>query len=148
MHAALAVTSYGVFAALAVSSALHLHHYRNLKSRRPAATSGSLPSVRELDQLNFRLLSIATGILTLSMAIGSVFWFSAPQAVGGPKLLAATALWIASLVVVGLRLGRVAQGHRLSWCGILLFAAALASLWPVKHQRPADQVPHTVQRNG
>jgi ABC-type uncharacterized transport system permease subunit len=130
-HAALAVTSYGVFAALAVSCGMHLFQYRSLKSRRPRGPAGLLPSLQQLDRINFRLLSVATGLLTIAIAIGGMFWAGSPDAVGGAKLAAALALWIAASTVIGLRLAHLAAGPRLSYFGILLFVAAILSVWPV-----------------
>lgn len=143
-HAALAVTSYGVFAALAVSCSLHLFQYRSLKSRRPRNPAGMLPSLQELDRLNLRLLLIGTTLLSVAIAIGVVFWLRHPSNVGAAKLTAAFALWTAAATVISLRAAHVAVGKRLSWFGIVLFLSALASLWPVNRSgsTPPPAPPH------
>jgi HemX protein len=136
IHAAIAVTSYGVFAALAVSATLHLLQYRNLKSRRPVARTGLLPPLNDLDTLNARLLWIAVSLLSVSLVIGIGFWTRSPETVPNPKLVAALSLWIAASTVVGLRYAGLSRGPRFSWMGICLFLAALASLWPVNRPSP------------
>lgn len=139
-HAALAVFSYGVFGLLALTSIMHLLQTFSLKHKRLDGLFWFLPSVVQLDQINFRLLLAGTALLTVSLGVGASWWVRQPASVDWPKLVVTIAVWAAYLVVLVQRWrGRLFAG-RFAWVCVGLFAAALLSLGPVTNRHPAPGI--------
>lgn len=134
-HAALALFSYGVFALLSLTSALFLIRHSSLKNKRLSGAFAFLPSIVDLDHISLRLLITGVGLLAASLAVGSVWWFRDTSIVNLSKLLITAGIWLAYAVALALRLGSLLLPKRLAWVCIILFAAALISLWPVDASR-------------
>jgi ABC-type uncharacterized transport system permease subunit len=134
-HAALALFSYGVFGLLALTSIMWLLQFFSLKQHRLRGMFSFLPSILELDHINLRLLATGVVLLGASLAVGSVYWLDDTGTVNAPKLVATAAIWVACTVALGLRLAGRLLAKRLAWTCILLFAAAILSLWPVDSSR-------------
>jgi len=134
-HAAIALFSYGVFALLALTSALYLLRLYSLKSKKIGGWFSFLPSAIDLDQIGLRLLISGVLILALSLIVGSVYWSHDFQSVSRFKLIVTCSVWLAYLIALLLRLRGILIAKRFGWTGILLFAAALISLWPVDSSR-------------
>jgi ABC-type uncharacterized transport system permease subunit len=132
LHAALAIFSYGIFAIVALVSAMFLIQQHGLKKKQFKGVYQYLPSVQQLDLMAKRLL--ITGVLVLSAALlfGSVFWISHPERVPVFKLSATCLVWAGYLTVMVLRIQKrlVTRRHAIASIGLFLFA--LASLWPVQ----------------
>ena len=138
-HAALALFSYGVFALLALTSLMFLLRNYSLKSKRVGGWFSFLPSILDLDHIGVRLLGAGVTILTISLAVGAAWWLRKTESVDVLKILATVAVWAAAAVVLGLRLGRKLLAGRFAWTCLVLFAAALLSLWAVNASRhPAN----------
>lgn len=147
LHAALALFSYGVFALLALTSLMFLLRNYSLKHKHPRGGFTFLPSILDLDHMSVRLLVIGVSLLTISLALGSVYWLRDLPSVNVTKLLLTVAVWIISVVALGLRLKGRLLAQRFSWVGVFLFAAAMLSLWPVDASRHALPPPaHVVPR--
>ena len=136
-HAALAIFSYGVFALLALTAIMYLLQVFSLKKQHLHGLFAFLPSIRDLDHINLRLLSAGVAILTASLAVGSVYWLHDLDKVNLAKIITTVAVWAAYAVVLALRLKNRLISKRLAWTCIALFAAALLSLKPVNASRPA-----------
>ncbi|MFA6288286.1 MAG: cytochrome c biogenesis protein CcsA [Opitutaceae bacterium] len=134
-HAALALFSYGVFALLALTSVMYLLQVFSLKKRHLHGVFAFLPSIRDLDHINLRLLTAGVAILSASLAVGSVYWLPDLDTVNLAKIITTLAVWAAYAVVLGLRLKAVLISKKFAWTCILLFAAALLSLQPVNSSR-------------
>ncbi|WP_342750655.1 cytochrome c biogenesis protein CcsA [Termitidicoccus mucosus] len=134
-HAALALFSYGVFGLLALTSVMWLLQFFSLKQHHLRGMFSFLPSILELDHINLRLLATGVVLLGASLAVGSVYWLDDTGTVNAPKLVATVAVWVAYTVALGLRLADRLITKRLAWTCILLFAAAILSLWPVDSSR-------------
>ena len=138
LHAALAIFSYGIFAIVALVSAMFLIQQRGLKKKQFKGVYQHLPSVQQLDLMAKRLL--ITGVLVLSAALlfGAVFWINHPERVPVFKLSVTCLVWAGYLAVMVLRLQQrlVTRHHALA--SIALFIFALASLWPVQSARETD----------
>jgi len=135
LHAALAVFSYGVFALLAMTSVMYLVQNWSLKHKRQTNLGWLLPSVVQLEQINYRLLLAGVVILSFSLGVGAVWWSRDTSSVDWAKLIVTLAVWAAYLLVLALRgLGRV-YATRLAWTCLILFVAALVSLGPVNSSR-------------
>jgi HemX protein len=145
LHAALAVFSYGAFGMLALTSAMFLLQSYSLRRKRTGRFYAFLPSIVQLEQMNVRLLLLGLVILTVSLAVGSVYWIQEPESVNGAKLLMTVSLWAAYAVAYGLRQRQVLIADSLAWSCIVLFCAALISLAPVNASR--HSVVETVSRH-
>jgi ABC-type uncharacterized transport system permease subunit len=134
-HAALAVFSYGVFGILTLTSIMHLLQSWNLKHKRLDGLFWFLPSLVQLDQINFRLLLAGVGLLTLSLGVGASWWVRDTASVDAPKLTLTVGIWLAYLVTLLLRWRRRLNSGRFAWLCLVLFTAALLSLGPINSSR-------------
>ncbi len=143
LHAALAVFSYGVFGLLALTSAMFLLRNYSLKSKHVGGWFSFLPSILDLDHIGVRLLGVGVALLTVSVALGAVYWLPHFETVDTLKVLATVAVWLAYVAALGLRLGGALPARRLAWACVALFGAALLSLAPVNSSRhpPASAAP-------
>ena len=133
-HAALALFSYGVFALLALTSAMYLLQTYSLKHKHLHGLFSFLPSIFELDLISVRLLVAGVVLMTWSLGIGAIHWVEDLSSVDSPKLVTA-GVWLAYLVALILRLRGRLVSQRLAWACVALFALALLSLGPVNASR-------------
>ncbi len=130
-HAALAVFSYGIFGILALTSLMYLLQNYGLKQKRITGLFPILPSIVQLDQMNRRLLMMGVAVLTISFAVGAVYYRTHLSDVQSAKLITTVALWLAYTIVLLLhRTNRLASKKFALSC-VILFVLALISLWPV-----------------
>jgi HemX protein len=139
MHAALAMFSYGVFALLALTSAMFLFRNYSLKAKRPGGWFQFLPSILDLDHMSVRLLGAGVSIMTIALGVGWVYWRHHGAEVDHLKLLAVVGVWCAYALALGLRWRGRLIGKRFAWVGVGLFAAALLSLGAVDRSRHPDK---------
>jgi len=137
LHAAIALFSYGVFALVALTSVMYLLRNFSLKQKHLRGFFTFLPSIMDLDHMSLRLLFVGVILLTISLAVGSVYWLRDLQSVNLTKLFLTVAVWLAYAVALGLRLRGRLIAQRFAWVGIILFGCALFSLWPVDASRHA-----------
>lgn len=130
-HAALAVFSYGVFGLLALTSIMHLLQNWALKNKRLDGLFWFLPSVVQLDQINWRMLLAGVGLLTISLGVGASWWLRNTASVQWMKLAVTLAVWAIYTIVLVLRWRGRLYAARLSWACLLLFMLAMMSLGPV-----------------
>lgn len=135
LHAALALFSYGVFALLSLTSVMFLLRNYSLKRKHLGGWFSFLPSILDLDHIGVRLLGAGVAILAISLGVGAVYWLRDLSSVNSAKLIATVLVWAAYAVALGLRLRGVLLAKRFAWACLLLFAAALFSLWPVDASR-------------
>ena len=135
LHAALAVFSYGVFGLLALMSVMHLLQHWSLKHKRLNGLFWFLPSVVQLDQINFRLLMLGVLLLTFSLGVGAAWWVRDTASVDYPKLVITIGVWLAYLVVGLLRWRARLVAVRFAWVCLVMFMIALLSLGPVNSSR-------------
>lgn len=137
-HAAFALFSYGVFALLALTAVMLLLRNYSLKHKRLGGWFSFLPSVLDLDLISVRLLGTGVSIMTISLAVGSMYWVRDTASVNPLKLILTVAIWAAYAITLSLRLRGKLISRRFAWTCIILFAIALASLGPVNSSRPAE----------
>ena len=135
LHAALAVFSYGVFGLLALTSLMHLLQNWSLKHKRLNGLFWFLPSVVQLDQINYRLLALGVLLLTISLGVGSVWWLRDTASVDYPKLIVTLGVWFVYLVMLLLRWRTWLVSVRFAWVCLVMFFIALLSLGPVNSSR-------------
>lgn len=137
-HAALALTAYGVFGMLALTSAMYLFQSSALRNKAGRGWTLLLPSLRELDLVNRRLLWVGVAVYSVSVALGlfSLAGSSAASPSKFLKLAAATCLWLAYAGTLWLQVRQQLLARRLAWVCLALFGCALLALGPVEGHRP------------
>ncbi len=145
VHAALAVFSYGVFGLLALTALMQLLQNWSLKNKRLNGLFWFLPSVVQLEQINYRLLLLGVMLLTFSLGVGASWWLRNTESVHLPKLLVTVGVWLCYLVVLLLRWRGWLVSVRFAWVCLVLFVLALLSLGPVNSNRHGYR-PVTVTR--
>jgi ABC-type uncharacterized transport system permease subunit len=140
LHAALAVFSYGAFGLLALTSIMHLLQNWSLKHKRLNNLFWFLPSVVQLDQINFRLLLAGETLLTVSLAVGAAWWLRDIASVNGPKLAATITVWLAYGIALGLRWRHRLVSARFAWVCLVMFALALLALGTLNTSRPHEVI--------
>ncbi len=138
-HAALAVFSYGVFGLLALTSVMHLLQNWALKQKRLDGLFWFLPSVVQLDQINWRMLLAGVGLLTISLGVGASWWVRDTVSVQPTKLAATVAVWAVYAAVLLLRWRGRLYAVRFSWACIVLFLLAMMSLGPINRNTEAHR---------
>lgn len=141
LHAALAIFSYGVFAILALVSIMFLMQQHGLKKKQFGGVYQYLPSVQQLDLMAKRLLLTGVIVLTAALVFGAVFWINNLELVPIFKLTATCIVWFGYLIVVILRIQKKLVTRRHALASIILFALAIASLWPVESAREHHHTP-------
>ncbi|MEI6108403.1 MAG: cytochrome c biogenesis protein CcsA, partial [Opitutae bacterium] len=86
-HAALAVFSYGVFGLLALTALMQLLQNWSLKNKRLNGLFWFLPSVVQLEQINYRLVLLGVSLLSFSLCVGASWWLRNTESVNLPKLV-------------------------------------------------------------
>jgi ABC-type uncharacterized transport system permease subunit len=119
---------------------LLLRHF-SLKSKNLGGLFSFLPSMVDLDQIGLRLLSTGVVLLAASLAVGANYWLRDPASASIGKLIITVAVWLAASIALILRLRGRLLAKRFAWTGLLLFAAALLSLWPIDSSRQELTVP-------
>jgi len=139
-HASLAVFSYGIFGMLAVSSTLYLLQNFALKRHQFKGVYAFLPSLVESESMTLRILVAGTGVLTVSLLVGSLYWSQNLAEVNGPKFFSSIAVWLAYLIVLGLRLTNRLFARKLAVTCVALFLIAILSIWPVGNSRSSNEI--------
>ena len=139
VHAALAVFSYGVFGLLTLTSLMQLLQNWSLKNKRLNGLFWFLPSVVQLEQINYRLVLLGVTLLSISLSVGAAWWVRNIESVHLPKLMVTVGVWLAYLTVLLLRWRGRLVSVRFAWVCLILFGLALLSLGPVNADRHGYQ---------
>jgi len=134
-HAALALFSYGLFALLALTSAMFLFRNYSLKSKHLGGWFSFLPSIVDLEHIGIRLLVAGVALLGAALAVGWVYWSRDFASVSGGKAFATIAVWALYAVALILRLSSKLLSKRFAWTCVVLFVVALGSLAAVDASR-------------
>lgn len=136
-HAVLAIFSYGVFGVLALTSLMYIIQHHGLEARRSGGIFERLPAIRQLEDINGRLILFGVSVLTVSVVIGVLNLIAHPGSVGVLKVAVAIAVWACYGSVLALRRFNRLVGAPFAIACVALFAGALISLWPLTRQSPA-----------
>ena len=128
LHASIAIFSYGIFALLAIVSAMYLIQRRALLSKKTGLWGSFLPPIHDLDHSAFRLLLIGTLFLTLSIIVGGMHWLRHPEFVTSLKLFLTLLLWAGYCILFFLRYKNRLFGLKFSQVAIALFLIAMVSM--------------------
>ncbi|MFP6854953.1 MAG: cytochrome c biogenesis protein CcsA [Opitutales bacterium] len=140
LHASVAIFSYGLFALLAVVSAMYLVQQNSLSTKRTSALSPFLPSINQLEVAAARLLLVGAIFLTGSIVVGSLDWTRSPESVSMAKVGLTLALWVAYCTLWYLHFRQKLFGKRFAKACIALFVVAILSLGVVRSAK--DHPPH------
>lgn len=136
VHAWLSLFAYGAFALLALTSFMYLLQLHGLRRNRWAAVFRLLPSLKELDVVNFRLLLLGSLVFTCALSVGA-WWYFSGYPVGIAKLVLPGLLWAGYVIVLALRFAKLLFGRRLAAVCLALFLLAAISLYPVAERHVA-----------
>ncbi len=146
-HAGLSLFAYGAFALIALTSLMYLVQHFGIRRRRWTNIFRALPSLRELELVNLRLLQVGLFVYVLALLVGAWWYLGGQGSVSGLKFLFATLVLVAYALVLFFRMAGKLFGRRLALAGILLFILALLALYPVQHSgmgpvkaAPAEEV--------
>ncbi|HUI07962.1 MAG TPA: cytochrome c biogenesis protein CcsA [Verrucomicrobiae bacterium] len=134
-HAAIAIVACGAFALAFVTSAMYLVQERQLKTRRLTSSFLLLPSIEQLDVINFRLLIMGFGMLTVGMIGGMVSY----RIVGHwptPKIIWAAVVWLLYGTIVLARGLWSVRGRKVALMSMASFAVMLVGFWGVNLLHP------------
>ncbi len=134
-HAAIAILSYGAFALAFVGATMYLLQEHQLKTRRLGSSFRLLPSIEQLDQINFRLITFGFVMLTVGMIGGVVSY----QIVGHwptLKIVWATVVWLLyAFVMIGRGTWRL-RGRQGAFASMMSFAFVLLTFWGMNLIKP------------
>lgn len=130
-HAALAIFSYSVFGVLAITSLMYLIQNYGLQNMRSGGLFARLPAIRQLEEINSKLILLGVSVLTIAIGIGSLNWLTEPGTVGLLKLAVAIAVWLFCIAILFLRQKNRLIAAPFAQACVFLFLAALLSLWPL-----------------
>ena len=121
-HSAMSVLAYGALALAAVAGVMFLVLDRQLKEHHlKSGLFKNLPPVRELLISLERLLWLGGALLTVGIVAG----FLMPRSGAMGHLIAAVAVWISYVVLIGIKSVRGLTGRRLSISAVGLFILSL-----------------------
>ncbi len=138
LHAALAISSYGIFGLLALIALMYLLQQHALKAKQSKPFFRFLPSINELDAVGLRLLAAGHLVFTVSLLVGSLYWVPHFDNVSILKLLSSLLLWVAYSASLLFRVRNRLVARNFAWTCVALFGFALLSLWPVDSSRHRD----------
>jgi cytochrome c-type biogenesis protein CcsB len=127
LHPMILIAAYSALAnAFGVGLAL-LVQERQVKSRKPSELCFRLPSLEELDRLNFRLIAASFPVLTAGIVMGGLW---ASRSWGhywewDAKVTWAALTWIGYVVYLHLRLARGMRGPKPVYVSMLAFASLM-----------------------
>lgn len=138
LHAFLALVGYTAFAVAFLYSVMYLLLHRELRSGRFSVLFRRLPSLEELDEMNFRASLIGLVFLLVSVTLGFVWshitfgllpWHDA-------KVMTTVFTWLVYLAVLVFKTLFGWQGRRmsiLSVCGFVIVAASMIFVNVIPH---------------
>ncbi len=132
-HAVLATFAYGAFGLLAVSSLMYLLQDYSLSHKYFGGFFNLLPSLRQLNEINQRLLLIGFVALSLAIGIGTLSWLDDPAHVTLFKIIATWGLLLCYFSLYLLKHKKSLSLKKSAWTSLLLFILAILSLWPVQY---------------
>lgn len=127
-HAAIAILSYGAFALAFVAGIMYLIQERQLKSRKLSSSFLLLPSIEQLDVINYRLVVLGFIMLTAGM-IGGFISYGIVGHWTKPKIAWAITAWSLYAGLLVARLGWSQRGRKIVMASMISFAFILVSYW-------------------
>lgn len=135
VHVSSAVISYGAFA---VSFAVSIAYLLKDRSGEGGRLAQSLPSLKVLDDITYKLIFIGLPFLTIMLVTGAVW---AEYAWGAfwswdPKETWALITWLVYAIYLHTRFMKGFKGRRAAWLSVLGFAAVIFTFFGVSYLLP------------
>jgi ABC-type uncharacterized transport system permease subunit len=130
LHITVSILSYGAFALAFATGAMYLVQERQLKTHHLGAFFHRLPSIGQLDQINFRFLVAGLVLLTVGLASGFASGWTFAQN-DAPKLIWSLVVW---LLYAGLLLGRATNKlpeRKVALISVVAFVFVMLTFWGV-----------------
>lgn len=128
LHITLAILSFGAFALAFATGAMYLVQERQLKTHRLGIFFRRLPSIEQLDQINFRFLMAGLALLT----VGLLFGFALGRNIvptDWPMLLWSGLVWLLyAVALVGRATARLAE-RKVALFSVAAFFFLLLTYW-------------------
>jgi len=129
-HKPISLLACGAFGLACVVGGMYLMQERQLKTRRLTPAFLQMPPIEQLDVINFRLIVLGFGMLTVGMVGGMISY----RIVGHwttPKIVWAVAAWlIYALLLVARRMWSL-RGRKIALLSMMSFAFVLVTFWGV-----------------
>ncbi len=132
LHASVAIFSYGVFALLAVVSAMYLVQHSALRTKKASPFARFLPSINDLESAADKLLLVGVVFLTVSLVVGSIHWVKDFENVSLPKLVVTIGVWFIYLVLWILHRRRQLYARKFAQACLVAFLLAMISMGTVR----------------
>lgn len=132
-HAILATFAYGAFGLLAVSSLMYLLQDYSLSHKYFGGFYSLLPSLRQLNGINQRLLLIGLVALSIAIGIGTLSWLGNSANVNLFKILATWGLLVCYFALFLLKHKKSLSLKKSASLSLFLFIMAILSLWPIQY---------------
>lgn len=129
-HAAIAIMAFGAFGLAVVVAAMFLKQERQLKAKRMTPTFLLMPSIQQLDTIQFRLVVLGFILWTAGMAGGVASYRLVGEWAMG-KNAWASLVWLLYAGWVGMRSSRWIHSRKSAWLTIGLFIFSLGGYWGV-----------------
>ncbi|MDP3790921.1 MAG: cytochrome c biogenesis protein CcsA [Candidatus Omnitrophota bacterium] len=132
LHIAAAYISYIIFFVASVAAVLYIIQDNAIKNKRTAVIFSRLPSLSFLDKLNYRSISLAFPILTLSIFCGflwsenihGICWWGYNS-----RQFYSLVLWLIYALILHVRLSAKVRGRKVALLSILAFFIIILSLF-------------------
>lgn len=139
LHTVCMLASYLAFLLGFVSGVLFLLQERQLKHKHMGLLFHRLPSLDQLDRINFCAISIGFMLLSAGTLCGLIevkriigrWW------IADPKAYLTLTLWVSYLMLWVLRLRATLRGHRVALLSILAFSLVLFTFVGVSRLMPS-----------
>ena len=137
VHVSAAVISYGAFAVSFAVSIAYLLKDKN-GDKADSRLAQSLPSLKVLDEITYKLIFIGLPFLTIMLVTGAVW---AEYAWGAfwswdPKETWALITWLVYAIYLHTRFMKGFKGKRAAWLSVLGFAAVIFTFFGVSYLLP------------
>jgi len=133
-HTVATLLGYAAFAYSMILGLMYLHLFRELKKKRLTRVYDRLPPLELLERMNDIAMTAGFLFLTIGIVLGGIlavrFWGRVP--VTDPKILLSALLWLLYVIGIFLRRGFNWSGRKLSYFGVIGFAAVIVFMVSVR----------------
>jgi ABC-type transport system involved in cytochrome c biogenesis permease subunit len=129
-HKPISVLAFGAFALACVAGGMYLVQERQLKNRHLSPSFLLMPSIEQLDVINFRLMVLGFGMLTVGM-IGGMISYRIVGHWTKPKIVWAVGVWLLYALVLLARRVWSLRGRKIALVSMFSFGFVLVTFWGV-----------------
>jgi ABC-type uncharacterized transport system permease subunit len=134
-HGAIAIMAFGAFGLACVVAAMYLKQEHQLKAKRLSPSFLQMPSIQQLDVMQFRLIVTGFIMLTAGMVGGVMSYRVVGEGAAGKNVWAVT-VWLLYGGWLAAKLAGVMHGRRAARLTIVVFVILLGGYWGVTLLKP------------